>query len=74
MYLLPKTRSRLSAIAEGPTEGLSYALGQKNMWVSGPYLAFGRRNPDPKLFSWMMLVGVSTYKKTFVENGNLRQY
>ena len=23
--------------------------------VSRPYLAFGRRNPDPKLFYWIML-------------------
>jgi hypothetical protein len=28
--------------------------------VSRPYLAFGRRNPDPKLFYWIMLVSVST--------------
>ena len=28
--------------------------------VSQPYLAFGRRNPDPKLFYWIMLVSVST--------------
>ena len=28
--------------------------------VSLPYLAFGRRNPDPKLFYWIMLVSVST--------------
>jgi hypothetical protein len=26
------------------------------MWVSRPYLAFGCRNPDPKLFYWIMLV------------------
>jgi hypothetical protein len=26
--------------------------------VSRPYLAFGRRNPDPKLFYWIMLVSV----------------
>jgi hypothetical protein len=33
------------------------------MWVSGfPTLprAFGRQNPDPKLFYWIMLVSVST--------------
>jgi hypothetical protein len=38
-------------------------LGQKNICgfpVSRPYLAFGRRNPDPKLFYWIMLVSVST--------------
>jgi hypothetical protein len=28
--------------------------------VFRPYLAFGRRNPDPKLFYWIMLVSVST--------------
>jgi hypothetical protein len=28
--------------------------------VSRPYLAFGRRNPDPKRFYWIMLVSVST--------------
>jgi hypothetical protein len=28
--------------------------------VSRPYLAFGRRNPDSKLFYWIMLVSVST--------------
>ena len=28
--------------------------------VSRPYLAFGRRNPDPKLFYWIILVSVST--------------
>jgi hypothetical protein len=28
--------------------------------VSRPYLGFGRRNPDPKLFYWIMLVSVST--------------
>jgi hypothetical protein len=28
--------------------------------VSQPYLAFGRRNPNPKLFDWIMLVSVST--------------
>jgi hypothetical protein len=28
--------------------------------VSRPYLAFGRQNPDPKLFYWIMLVSVST--------------
>jgi hypothetical protein len=28
--------------------------------VSRPYLAFGPRNPDPKLFYWIMLVSVST--------------
>jgi hypothetical protein len=28
--------------------------------VSRPYLAFGRRNPDPKLFYWIMRVSVST--------------
>jgi hypothetical protein len=28
--------------------------------VSRPYLAFGRRNPVPKLFYWIMLVSVST--------------
>jgi hypothetical protein len=28
--------------------------------VSRPYLAFGRRNPDPKLFYGIMLVSVST--------------
>jgi hypothetical protein len=32
--------------------------------VSRPYLAFGRRNPDPKLFYWIMLVSVSTYRKS----------
>ena len=31
--------------------------------VSRPYLAFGRRNPDPKLFYWIVLVSVSTYKE-----------
>jgi hypothetical protein len=28
--------------------------------VSRPYLAFGRQNPDPKLFYWITLVSVST--------------
>ena len=28
--------------------------------VSRPYLAFGRRNPNPKLFYWIMPVSVST--------------
>jgi hypothetical protein len=28
--------------------------------VSRSYLAFGRRNPDPKLFYWIMRVSVST--------------
>jgi hypothetical protein len=36
--------------------------------VSRPYLAFGRRNPDPKLFYWIILVSVSTWRKKFVEN------
>jgi hypothetical protein len=36
--------------------------------VSRPYLAFGRRNPDPKLFYWIMLISVSTLRKKFVEN------
>jgi hypothetical protein len=39
------------------------SLGQKKICgfpVSRPYLAFGRRNPDPKLFYWIMLVSVST--------------
>jgi hypothetical protein len=34
-------------------------LGKKKICgfpVSRPYLAFGRRNPDPKLFYWIMLV------------------
>jgi hypothetical protein len=34
-------------------------LGQKKICgfpVSRPYLAFGCRNPDPKLFYWIMLV------------------
>jgi hypothetical protein len=38
-------------------------LGQKKKCgfpFSRPYLAFGRRNPDPKLFYWIMLVSVST--------------
>ena len=41
---------------------------------SRPYLAFERRNPDPKRFYWIMLVSGSTQRKTFVEHGNLRQY
>jgi hypothetical protein len=44
------------------------ALGKKKICgfpVSRPYLAFGRRNPDPKLFYWIMLVSVSTYKGNF---------
>jgi hypothetical protein len=38
----------------------TFSRPKKNMWVSRPYLAFGRRNPDPKLFYWIMLVSVST--------------
>jgi hypothetical protein len=34
--------------------------GQQFQNLSRPYLAFGRRNPDPKLFYWIMLVSVST--------------
>ena len=50
-----------------------YSNQAKKMWVSRPYLAFGRRNP--KLFYWITLVSVSTLqRKTFVKNGNLWQY
>jgi hypothetical protein len=41
----------------------SFQQGKKKICgfpVSRPYLAFGRRNPDPKLFYWIMLVSVST--------------
>ena len=56
------------------TEKLSYkvqTLRPKKICgfpVFQPYLAFGRQNPDPKLFYCIMLVSVSTQRKTFVEN------
>jgi hypothetical protein len=41
------------------TDECRYAKAKKKICgfpVSRPYLAFGRRNPDPKLFYWIMLV------------------
>jgi hypothetical protein len=28
-----------------PINGFKFDLGEKNMWASRPYLAFGRQNP-----------------------------
>jgi hypothetical protein len=49
-------------------------IGQKKICgfpVSRPYLAFGRRNPDPKLFYWIMLVNFN-FPQTFSSKWKLR--
>jgi hypothetical protein len=61
VYIHQKKKIALEIAAK--IANVNVPLGQKKICgfpVSRPYLAFGRRNPDPKLFYWIMLVSVST--------------
>jgi hypothetical protein len=63
--ILKCRRLSLSSMIMGYLSPISIncALGKKKICgfpFSRPYLAFGRRNPDPKRFYWIMLVSVST--------------
>jgi hypothetical protein len=58
----PHRRAFVKVFCPGAGD-LPFDIRQKKICgfpVSRPYLAFGRRNPDPKLFYWIMLVSVST--------------